>query len=374
MAVLDLPKWFDLHAHFRQGRAMAAYVEAHWRMGCAGVLAMPNTLPPVARVVGPANEKAWSIESYRKALCAAGAERFEQLIIPLYLTRETTVAMIEEGAGLGSLQACKYYPPHGTTNSEFGVPLEELSRGSVLKAMEETGTVLCIHGEAHGLQGEQYFDASRSAESVFYEEVMPGVVEAYPDLKIVCEHVTSQAAVNFVRSAGARVAATVTPQHLLFTVGHLIQGLRYHLYCLPIVKFSKDREALREAVTDLNQQQFFAGTDSAPHTTKATECGCAAGCFTGGCAPQLYAQAFEEAGVDLLTPSGTACFERFLCRNGPDFYGFPLAADRIQLEPGSESLSPLVTPEGRVIPLPIGMEIDLKWRLAGAQSDSERFD
>lgn len=30
------PKWFDLHTHFRQGPAMASYVQAHLDMGCAG--------------------------------------------------------------------------------------------------------------------------------------------------------------------------------------------------------------------------------------------------------------------------------------------------------------------------------------------------
>jgi len=46
---LTLPKWFDLHTHFRQGPAMASYVKAHLDMGCAGALAMPNTQPPVSR-------------------------------------------------------------------------------------------------------------------------------------------------------------------------------------------------------------------------------------------------------------------------------------------------------------------------------------
>ena len=43
-----LPKWYDLHNHFRQGDQMKSYVEAHKAMGCAGVLAMPNTKPPIA--------------------------------------------------------------------------------------------------------------------------------------------------------------------------------------------------------------------------------------------------------------------------------------------------------------------------------------
>jgi dihydroorotase len=95
--ILTLPKWFDLHTHFRQGSAVPAYVKAHLDMGCAGALAMPNTQPPVSRVSGAAQSDGWSIESYSAELSVAGAEAFEQLIVPLYLTRHTTAEMIREG-------------------------------------------------------------------------------------------------------------------------------------------------------------------------------------------------------------------------------------------------------------------------------------
>lgn len=360
---LTLPKWFDLHTHFRQGPAVPAYVKAHLDMGCAGALAMPNTQPPVARVSGPKEEKSWSIESYAAELRAAGADAFEQLIVPLYLTRQTTAAMIHEGAASGLLRACKYYPPHGTTNAEHGMPMDDLIGGEVLKAMEDTATVLCIHGEQHALSGPDYIDAQQNAETRFYRERMPRLLEAHPRLRIVCEHITTRTAAEFVAAAPDHVGATITPQHLLYTLGHLIQGLKYHLYCLPVVKFQDDRAALRQAVTTSGQAKFFAGTDSAPHTTKATACGCAAGCFTGGCAPQLYAMAFEEAGVDLGTSEGVALFERFLCLNGPDFYGFPASSQKFQMEKAVSKSEILETATGSVTPLPLGMGIDLTWRI-----------
>jgi dihydroorotase len=163
----------------------------------------------------------------------------------------------------------------------------------------------------------------------------------------------------------AHIGATVTPQHLLYTMGHLIQGLNYHLYCLPIVKFRDDRHALRHVVMDEAQRKFFAGTDSAPHTTKATACGCAAGCFTGGCAPQLYAMAFEDAGVDLRSADGQGVFERFLSLNGPAFYRFPASTQRFQMEKAPSSTAILETPAGPVTPLPTGMGFDLTWRIVG---------
>ena len=223
--------------------------------------------------------------------------------------------------------------------------------------------MLCIHGEQHALPGEDYLSKHRNAETIFYRESMPRLLEAHPGLRLVCEHITTSTAAEFVRNGSDRVAATITPQHLLYTLGHLIQGLKYHLYCLPVVKFDDDRAALREAVLAPGQSKFFAGTDSAPHTTKATECGCAAGCFTGGCAPQLYAMAFEEAGADLNTYEGLNAFKRFLCTNGPDFYRFPISKATFMLTRKPFSTKMLDTPDGAVVPLPLGMGVDLSWSI-----------
>lgn len=362
---LTLPRWFDLHTHFRQGPAVASYVQAHLDMACAGALAMPNTQPPVSRVSGTPQADGWSIESYSAELRTAGAAAFEQLIVPLYLTRQTTAAMIAEGAKSGLLRACKYYPPHGTTNAEHGLPMDDLIGGEGLRAMEEHGIVLCIHGEQHSLSGPDYIDSQQNAETRFYTQRMPRLLAAHPKLRIVCEHITTRTAAEFVAAAPAHVGATITPQHLLYTLGHLIQGLKYHLYCLPIVKFQDDRAALRQQITQAGQTKFFAGTDSAPHTTKATACGCAAGCFTGGCAPQLYAMAFEEAGVDLGTREGLALLERFLCLNGPEFYGFPASEKRFTMERKPSKTALLDTPAGPVTPLPTGMGIELTWSIVG---------
>ena len=360
---LTLPKWYDLHTHFRQGANVGDYIADHLAMGCAGALAMPNTRPPVSQIVGKNSGAAWSIEAYRDELLASGADAFDQLIIPLYLTRETTAEMIVSGAESGLLRACKYYPPHGTTNSEHGVAMAEWIGGDVLRAMEDHEVILCIHGEQHALTGSDYFDAHQTAESVFYRDSLPAIRDAHPHLKIVCEHITTAEAVAFVTQAPAHIGATITPQHLLYTVGHLIHGLRYHLYCLPVVKFEHDRKALRDAVTATGQSKFFAGTDSAPHTTKATECGCAAGCYTGGCAPQLYAMAFEQAGADFATPTGIAALTRFLCTNGPAIYGFEPSKDTFTLTREPSVTAPRPTREGTVVPLPFGMGMTLDWTI-----------
>ncbi len=363
---LILPRWHDLHAHFRQGELLRPLLRAHAAMGCAGILAMPNTVPPVAKVfpAGAAFD-CWSIEEYRDLLHEAGGGGFDDIIVPLYLSEITTPEMIATGAKSGLLRACKYYPPRGTTNAEHGRPLNHYIQNGVFEALAEHGIILCVHGEEHGLPPEAYFDSGTNAETLFYKERMPPLVEKFPKLKIVAEHVSTAAAVEFVRQAGKNLSASVTPQHLLYTAGHLAQGCKYHLYCLPLLKFDADRAALRAAVTSPHNWQFFAGTDSAPHAKKVTACGCAAGCFTGGIAPQLYAMAFEDAGIDLTSPQGQDIFARFLCRNGPAFYDLPVSKETFTLVKEEQAVTPLATPEGDIVTLAEGAGLKtLPWRIA----------
>ena len=150
MTKLELPLWYDLHAHFRQDDLLAPLIADHLAMGCAGILAMPNTKPPVAKVFKNDPLPYWSVEEYLEMLKAAGGDKFTDIIVPLYLTKDTTPEMIEQGAKAGVLRACKYYPPHGTTGAEFGIPFETFLNNGVFKALEEHNIVLCIHGEEHG--------------------------------------------------------------------------------------------------------------------------------------------------------------------------------------------------------------------------------
>ena len=354
----ELPQWYDLHVHFRQGDVMADYIKAHKAMGVCGVLTMPNTKPPISRVSGENTTDYWTIENYIKDLKAASGNEFLDIIVPLYLTKDTTPEMIKEGAKSGLLRSCKYYPPHGTTNSEFGAPFKSYMDNGVFAAMQAEGVILNIHGEEHALTGDDYFGPDSNAEDYFYRHHMPVLIEKFPNLKVVCEHITTKTAVDFVKSAPDNIVATITPQHLLYTVANLLQGLKYHLYCLPLVKFEKDRNALLEAAKSGNPK-FFAGTDSAPHTTKATDCGCAAGCFTGFIAPQLYAQAFD------LNERNFEAFKNFLCLNGPQFYDLPKAQKTFTLEKKENQVNALITSEGQTItPLHLGMgQEKLDWLL-----------
>jgi dihydroorotase len=143
---------------------------------------------------------------------------------------------------------------------------------------------------------------------------------------VVFEHITTAEAAQFVRAAGANVAATVTAHHLLLNRNAmLVGGIRPHHYCLPVLKRESHREVLVKAATS-GHSRFFLGTDSAPHarSTKENACGCA-GCYTAHAGIELYAEVFEAAGaLDKL--------EAFASLNGPAFYGLPPNSDHITLE------------------------------------------
>ncbi len=101
-----------------------------------------------------------------------------------------------------------------------------------------------------------------------------------PGLKVVFEHITTKDAADYVREGNDQLAATITPQHLMFNRNHmLVGGIRPHLYCLPILKRNVHQQALRELVAS-GFERVFLGTDSAPHARhrKEASCGCA-GCF-----------------------------------------------------------------------------------------------
>ncbi|HEX22244.1 MAG TPA: dihydroorotase, partial [Chromatiales bacterium] len=162
-------------------------------------------------------------------------------------------------------------------------------------------------------------------EKTFIDNQLVPLIKRHPQLKVVFEHITTADAADFVRDSGANVAATITPQHLLFNRNAmLVGGMHPHFYCLPVLKRESHRQALLEAATSGNPK-FFLGTDSAPHSRSAKEsaCGCA-GIFSAHAAIELYATAFEQAGaLDRL--------EGFASHFGADFYGLPRNKEQVTL-------------------------------------------
>ncbi|HRE89865.1 MAG TPA: dihydroorotase, partial [Myxococcota bacterium] len=237
----------------------------------------------------------------------------------LYLTDHTSpdeLARFKEAGLVG----VKLYPANATTNSALGVT--DISKiETSLAAMEVLGLVLQVHGEVTDADSD-VFDRER----LFIEEILAPLVARHPGLRVVLEHVTTAEGVRFVASAGANVGATITPHHLEVDRSAMFAGgLRPHLYCLPVPKTRRDRDALLEAAMS-GHPRFFLGSDSAPHPRHMKEAACcAAGVYCGHHTLSHYADVFARHGVlDRL--------EAFASEHGARFYGLPLNEDFITLE------------------------------------------
>lgn len=321
----------DWHLHLRDGAMLAGV--APWTAAHFGrAIIMPNLVPPVARAAEAA--------AYRERIRAALPEGsgFEPLMT-LYLTETTDADDVAAAHADGIATAVKLYPAGATTNSDSGVrDVEKVY--PVLERMAEIGMPLCVHGEVTDAEID-IFDR----EAVFIERVLDPMRRAIPSLRIVLEHVTTRDGVDYVRSADANVAGTLTVHHLIINRNAILAGgIRPHYYCLPIAKREEHRLALRAAAVSGNPR-FFLGTDSAPHVdaAKETACGCA-GCFTAPNALACLAQVFEaEGALDRL--------EDFVSHFGPDFYRLERNAERLTLVRREEPVvypRSIETGEGRV--------------------------
>ncbi|MDD5319680.1 MAG: dihydroorotase [Methylococcales bacterium] len=312
MKTLTITRPDDWHTHVRNG-AVLKTVLPHTARQFARAIIMPNLKPPVTTV---AQALAYR-EEILQAIPAGGD--FTPLMT-LYLTGSTTATEIKKAAESEHVHAFKLYPAGATTHSDSGVA-DIKAVYPLLAAMEKQDIPLLIHGEVTD-QNCDIFDRER----VFIETHLSGIVENFPNLRIVVEHVTTTEAVQFVQAGGNNIAATITPQHLLFNRNAILAGgIRPHYYCLPIIKREQHRLALVAAATSGNPK-FFLGTDSAPHITplKETACGCA-GCYSAHAALELYAEVFDRAdSLDKL--------EGFASFYGADFYRLPRNSGTVTLE------------------------------------------
>ena len=271
-------------------------------------------------------------------------------LMTLYLTDSTDAAEIQLAAAAEFLYAVKLYPAGATTNSDAGVAKLD-SLFPTLAAMEEVDLPLLVHGEVTD-HIVDVFDR----EKEFIDRYLAPIVERFPGLRIVLEHITTRDAVAFVREAPANVAATITAHHLLYNRNDmLVGGIRPHFYCLPILKRNIHQIELMEAATS-GSPKFFLGTDSAPHSTgsKETACGCA-GIYSAHAAIELYAEVFER--LDALD-----ALEAFSSHFGPDFYRLPRNTDTITLTKQSWDVPPQL-PLGDTTLTPLRAGEQVTWRV-----------
>jgi dihydroorotase len=336
----------DFHVHVRDGEVLKAVVPLTATAFSRGVI-MPNLVPPVTTSAMAA--------AYRRRVMAAVPEgvAFEPLMT-LYMTDATDASDLVAGCSDGVVFGVKLYPAHATTNSAHGVT--DFDRiAPVLEAMEERGIPLLVHGEVTR-QEVDIFDR----EARFVDEVFRPLLARHPALKVVMEHVTTIEGIDLVRSEAHRMAGTVTPQHLLYDRNALFQGgLRPHLWCLPVLKHSRHKQALRKAVTS-GEACFMLGTDTAPHLRSAKEAACcSAGVFSAPTAMAAYLQVFAEE-------NALHHFEAFASLNGARFHGLPVCEARVTYEEAPQFVAESVSvgEAGEIVPLMAGA--DAPWRLVAA--------
>ena len=332
----------DWHLHLRDGEALEAVLPDTARQ-FARAIVMPNLRPPVTTT-----EMAGS---YRQRILGAlpAGMRFEPLMT-LYLTDNTSAEDIVRAKDSGIVHGVKLYPAGATTNSDSGVTnLGHCVKA--LEAMEQCGMPLLVHAEVTDADVDVF-----DREKVFIERNMVPLLQRFPALRVVFEHITTRDAADFISAAPAHIGATITAHHLLMNRNAMFSGgIRPHHYCLPVLKREEHRLALVKAATS-GDPKFFLGTDSAPHLKSAKEaaCGCA-GMYTAHAAIELYAEAFEAAGaLDKL--------EAFASFYGADFYGLPRNTDKVTLRKESWRVPETIPmAEGELVPLRAGQEI--AWKL-----------
>jgi len=343
---LTLRRPDDWHCHLRDG-AMLRTVLPYTARQFARAIVMPNLAPPVATLE--------AVRAYRQRILEALPPDMDfQPLMTIYLTDQTDPDELQRGHAEGLLTAAKLYPANATTNSQFGVTEVRLIH-AVLERMERIGMPLLVHGEATDPQID-IFDRER----VFLDRVLDPLLKSFPALKVVLEHITTEEAAQYVTSRAGRMAATITPHHLMINRNAIFSGgIRPHMYCLPIAKREKHRQAIRRAAVS-GSPCFFLGTDSAPHParTKEAECGCA-GIFNAPDALECYAQVFEEEGaLDKL--------ESFVSVHGPQFYGLPVNEAAITLRRGRRAVESRIAVDGDEI-LPFRGGEELGWSVVPFQ-------
>ncbi|RKZ49909.1 MAG: dihydroorotase [Gammaproteobacteria bacterium] len=347
METLTLTKPDDMHLHLREGDVMRDVLADSARQFARAII-MPNLNSPVVSTGQALAYRQSIIENLPEDIRASGA--FEPLMT-LYLTEKMTRDEIIKAKESAFVHAVKYYPAGATTNSDSGVTAIE-NVYPLLEAMAEQNLPLLVHGEVTDADVD-IFDR----EAIFIEKILSPLMDNIPDLRIVFEHVTTKDAVDFVKQGSEKLAATITPQHLLLNRNALFAGgLRPHHYCLPVLKAEEHRRAVVDAATSGNPK-FFLGTDSAPHARAAKEsaCGCA-GIYSAHNAIELYVEVFEEK--DCLDK-----LEGFASRYGAKFYGLPGNEGSITLEKNQWQIpDSLPFGESEIIPFRAGETCQWKMR------------
>ena len=326
--VIKIRKPNDFHHHLRDGLVLETSVK-HCFKNFKNVVVMPNLIPPVINLKQALD--------YRKRI--KNYDKYDgNPLMTLYLHKNMKIKDLKNFKNFKEMIGVKLYPQNVTTNSNDGIQnIEEVFH--LLNVMEEENIPLMIHGEVLNVD---IFDK----EKIFIESTLPKIINKFPKLRIVLEHISTKIAVEFVLNNNLH--ATITPQHLIFDRNDIFNGgINPHHYCLPILKRYNDKISLINAAISGNSK-FFLGTDNAPHAEKdkLSCCGCA-GIFNSPVAVQIITELFYRN-------NKLENLEKFISTNGCDFYNLPYNDEYITLKK-----KPWIVPKkyNNFVPLMSGKEV-----------------
>ena len=334
---LIIPRPDDMHLHLREGK-MLKVVSQHSASQFGRAIVMPNLKNPVINTE-LAHKYYDEIKKYTKT------HQFEPLMT-IYFNEGLTLEELKKIKASSKIIGIKLYPKGVTTNSNKGINSFE-SGYKILEMMEELDIPLLIHGEVND-KSVDIFDRER----IFIEKHLSRAHKEFPNLKIVLEHISTKDSTEFVKDSSNKIAATITPQHLLYNRNELfLGGLRPHAFCLPILKREEHRVAVLNAAISGNPK-FFLGTDSAPHkrAEKESSCGCA-GIYSALNAMEIYAEIFDQN-------NAIEKLENFCSKFGADFYKLNQNKEKLKLTRSKNKVPTVIKIDNDdVVPLMAGQEI-----------------
>ncbi|MDB4096694.1 dihydroorotase [Methylophilaceae bacterium] len=334
---LIIPRPDDMHLHLREGQ-MLRVVSQHSASQFGRAIIMPNLKTPVINTE-LAHIYYDEIKKHTKTL------QFEPLMT-IYFNEGLTLEELKKIKASSKIIGIKLYPKGATTNSNDGIDSFE-SGYKIFEMMEELDIPLLIHGEVND-KNVDIFDRER----IFIEKHLSRAHKEFPNLKIVLEHISTKDSTEFVKDSSNKVAATITPQHLLYNRNELfLGGLRPHAFCLPVLKREEHRVAVLNAAISGNPK-FFLGTDSAPHkrAEKESSCGCA-GIYSALNAMEIYAEIFDQN-------NAIEKLENFCSKFGADFYKLNQSTEKLKLTRSKNKVPTVIKIDnGDVVPLLAGQEI-----------------
>ena len=300
MQILEITKPDDWHVHFREGVFLKHIVPETAKIFGRAIV-MPNLKNPI-------QDQRTAILYKNKILKYVDKNLKFEPLITYYLSEKIKSNDLKLAFLSKNVFAAKLYPKGVTTNSSKGVDeIEKIFH--LLEVMSEIKMPLLIHGEANDKELD-IFDR----EKVFIDLILEKIINRFPDLKVTLEHITTKHAVNYILSKPNNIKASITPHHLILNRNDLLlEKIKPHYYCLPILKRENDRKALLKVILEGNEN-FFLGTDSAPHdiSQKESACGCA-GIFNSVNCIQTLAQLF-------CNHNKLHNLEKFISINGSNHY------------------------------------------------------